>query len=232
MIKCKWLRLQSTLPPAKVVKAVLSRKFSDDADKGFLGLVKLGKSIAAKYAERTIVRESSVNPYGEISESEAVRYSITQFRLHFSDPFDENYVLEVLQPPRTLRPLIGELSEALEGVVVHEPNIQLLSVYKALKNNAFKAKIVRLRAAGIAISATSELRAEVLSSEDAYSDLVSKFDESKFKLEKIKIENPFPTKSGPLELGMNGLCCFDECVEEDVRHLLLAAYRREFSATI
>ena len=232
MIKCKWLRLQSSLPPSKVMKAVLNRTFSNDADQGFLALAKIDQSIFAKYTERTVIRENLVNPYGEVSESESVKYSIISFRLHYSDPFDENYVLEVLHPPRTLRPLLRELSDALDGIVVHEPKIQLLSVFTELKNNSFKAKIVRLKASGIEISPTSELKAEVLSSSDAYSDLISRFDESRLKLEKIRIENPFPTTSGPLELSVNGLCSFDERIEENVRSLLLGAYRRGFSTDI
>lgn len=229
MIKCKWLRIESSLPPSKAMKAVLNRTYTNDVDRGFLALTRIRQSVAAKYTERTIVQESSVDPYGEVSESDAVRYSIISFRLHFCEPFDGNYVLEVFQPPRTLRHLLQELSDTLDGIVVHEPNIQLLNVYTDLKIKSFKAKIVRLKAAGIAISATSELKAEVLSSTDAYNDLISKFEKSKLKLEKIRIENPFPTTSGPLELSSNGLCCFDERVDEEVRSLLLCEYRRQLS---
>lgn len=224
MSKHKWLTFACEMMPVKLAQALLARSFDSETGHGFRVISRSKEVISSTFIERIVTQEKIVDPFGVITELETVRYSSIKFRLHFRTSNDLQYLLEVNDPPRSIRSLIMELSDALDGVTVGEVTLPLIKIYSKISNQSPRARIVKLKASGIKISNSSEMRVEVNSSIDAYADFEAFFSKSVAKVEKIKIERPFFDLVGSLEIGANGSCSFDDEAEEHIRSLVLGIH--------
>lgn len=220
MSKLKWLWLECNDTVAKVTNAILGQTFDLETGRGFIKVSKSKESISGVFIERTISREHTVDPFGATSEMETVRYQSTQIKVYIG--FEQSgFLLEVIDPPRSIKTLVTELANILNQLTVKELAFPILKIYERLKKKSPRARITRLIARGLAISQASEIKVEVHSSEDAFQDFNLKFPEAVERVEKIRIERAFSHGTGPLEISANGLCLFDESLEEEVRALIL-----------
>lgn len=226
MGKHKWLLLECDKTPELVVKALLAHGFQTELGRGFRATAKVSGFVSSSYVEKVMKVERIVDPFGSESEVETTRYVAINFRLHFRENNERTFLLEVVRPPRSIRTMLSELSEVMGRIAVSEINLPLIEIFKELRLDSPRARIVKLKASRLGISMASVAKVEVSSSVDAYRDYSSFFGESKGFVEKIKIERPFIDSNGALEIGVNGLCSFDEKVEDLVRELVLKIYRQ------
>ncbi|MEO3715894.1 hypothetical protein [Roseateles flavus] len=221
MLKSKWLQIRCDAAPREAQSLLATARFTAEAGSGFELISRDLNSIHCRYIERVTSSEKVVDPFGDTTELEIIRYVYTFFRLHPSEKSLHTYLLEISNPPRTVRPLVSALSIAFDGVTVSEPEWPILEIYKRVKRNSPRARVVRLRACGIPVSETTVSKIELISSENAAVDFLAVFPKSISKIDKIRIERPFIDQPGPLELSVNGVCGFDENVEHLVRGLIL-----------
>lgn len=223
MSKHKWIWLQCDHSVGKVASILLKNSFDSLAGNGFRLSQKSKDEVNSTFIERIITHEKIIDPFGAQSDLETVRYQSTRFRLHARTRAEDeyNYLLEVENPPRSVRSLVAALSYSLGGVTIGEVALPVLTIYAELKKRSPRSKIVRLEARDISISDTTSIRLEVNSSTDAFEDFRKLFQGAEGKIEKVRIERPFSGSDGIFELSSTGVCLFDEVVEEEVRKLIL-----------
>lgn len=212
------------MTPAKLSQALLARNFDPEMGLGFRVIERTREFISAIFIERIVTQEKIIDPYGSITELETIRYASIKFHLHFRNSDEFNYLLEVCNPPRSIRSMISNLSDTLSGITIGELNFPLIEIYSKVRNEFPRARIIKLKAFNISISNHSDMRIEVNSSVDAYIDFKKFFNGNESKLEKIKIENLFSNPRNSLEIGTSGLISFDDESEDYVRALVLETH--------
>lgn len=222
MNKSKWLIFQTSHLTNEIIEKLLEFHFDSKRRKGFELINQEQEIIHCNYIEENRVKETIADPFGHTSEVETVRYLLTQFRLHKKENSSVQLFLEVLSPPRSIRSLIDALVEALGKITISEIKLSVIDIYKIIKLDSPRAKIIKLKASGIALPNQSELKIEINSIGDAFNDYQEFFPNTKGKIDKIRIESPFLKARGFFEINSNGLCAFDESAETIVRSLILS----------
>lgn len=227
MAKSRWLTLSTDISQREALSLLSRSSFSEDLGQGFEPISRSNNFIHCRFIERTVTKESSTNPFGETHEWETIRYTSTTFRLH--KKCNVGYLIEISNPPRTVRPLISALGETLGRITISEMHWPILDAYKTIKSRSPRARITKIKANGIKLSDTSSSKVEVTSSIDALNDFRSAFKKSDKYIERIRIENPFIEITDPLEISVNGACVFDESTDEQVRSLILNTLNQDES---
>ncbi len=221
MTKSKWLLLEADLTLKQIFRALLRDSYNAEKGKGFEPLSKSHEHMRWRYIERVETKENVVDPFGNISEIQTIRYNIVKLRIYRFDANDSTYSLEIEEPARTTRPLIDALARALGHISIDEFRWPLLVFFTKLKAASPKAKIKKIKACGIPISESSVGKLEITSSGDAFTDFIKMFPAERNRIDKIRIDSPFIDAQGFLEISSNGLCTFDESSEDAVRKLIL-----------
>ncbi|MGM9489610.1 hypothetical protein [Ideonella sp. YS5] len=234
MHKSKWLYFDGARSQRALISALRQCAFDADSGRGFEVIYRSGDRLRSKFIERIATREAVTDPFGFTTEFETVRYATTVFDLHMVINLPYQYVLEVGLPPRSLRPLIAALESALDQVTVKEADLALLHVFGELKKSSPAAKVTRIKASQLRLTAESEAKVELVSIKDAHKDFVKAFGTAA-KIDKLRIENAFGTGVGITEIARNGLVGHDPSVDDEVRSFMLgylaANYERGESRT-
>ena len=117
--------------------------------------------------------------------------------------------------------MLNLLQEVLGNIFVEDVSISLLDFFNSIKKDSPRAKIIKIKASSIKISKNSQMRVEVDSIDDAYYDFVKFIEFNDYKIDKIKIENPFSKSTAPIEIGANGFLNIDESSVDEIRSLIL-----------
>lgn len=219
MTKHKWKKFSCKLNHKDLFLRINARKFENDI--GFRINHFDQEYISVKFIEKIVDVIKVVDPFGMVEESKTIRYCSFDFNLYLSDKNDSTYLLEIIEPPRTIRSMLNLLHEVLGDISVEDISISLLDFFRSIKKNSPRAKIIRIKASSINISKNSQMRVEVDSIDDAYHDFNKFIQGNDYKVEKIKIENPFSKLTKPIEICANGFINMDESVVDEIRNILL-----------
>ncbi|MFI8616203.1 hypothetical protein ACIGHN_11910 [Acidovorax sp. NPDC077693] len=224
MAKSKWLFLDVDSSLSQINAALSLAKFDLEIGRGFEPLSRSTKALNYRFIEKTIEIERVADPFGEVNEIQTVRYAMTRFEIHRRLSSPGSYLLEIENPPRTVRSMIGALAAALGHITVYEVEWSVLDFYFRIKHESPRAKIVKLKASKIPISDSSAMKVEISSVKDAFADYLHKFPGSEGRIDKIRVDRPFMDVAGFLEVGANGLCIFDDEVGDRVKGMILSIY--------
>jgi hypothetical protein len=230
MHKSKWLYFDAGRSQRSLVSALRQSAFDSESGRGFEVIHRDGGQVRSKFIERIATREQITDPFGVTTELETVRYSTTVFQLHAIGNLPYGYVLEVSLPPRSLRQLIAALEDALEQVAVKEVDLSLLDVFSEMKKSSREARVTRIKASQLRLTADSEAKVEFLSLKDAYKDFVKAFGNPAAMIDKIRIDRPFNGTAAPIEIARNGLVGHDDSSEDEVREFMLTYLSTHFDA--
>lgn len=219
MHRIKWLLLEVDLPHKALVAEILSSPFRDERNWGFNLLDRDGVSLRARFIEKIATVEQVVTPYGESSQIETTRYFSTELHLLLLDKKKRTYLMEIHAPPRSLRSLIDGLATATGRAIVSEAQISLLELYRVVRDLYSAARLVRVKASQIRLTPNSVARVDVISTEDAASDLKGAFGNSA-AIDRIKIERPFGPLMHSMEISKSGLAIVDDGYMETASALL------------
>jgi hypothetical protein len=229
MHRAKWLLFDGGGGHKALLTALRQNPFDPDSGRGFEITFRDARRLRCKFVERVVSTEEVTDPFGNTTHFEAVRYSTTLFQLHLLEDASYAYLLEVLLPPRSLRQLITALDNILEGVTVQEVELALFRMYAVLRSGSPTARITRIKASRLKLTADSEARVELLSVRDAYKDFGKAFGDPGAQLDKVKIERPFGVSSQVLEVSRNGLVAHDESLDDQVRSFVLQYLAGEYA---
>lgn len=209
-MKSKWYFLKCSKELMDIKDALSSYDFESDGDRGFRIEYGVSDVIKGRYIEKVVDNEIFNDPYGAESQVELIRYLNINFLIHKDELGRGRYLLEIVDPPRSIKCFIQLISELLDRITVEVINIRILDFYKTIYNESPRAKIVRIKASGINISTNSQMKVDIVSSGDALGDCISFFGVDKFNLEKIKIEKPFKGFESAIEVTNKGGFVFGE----------------------
>lgn len=131
------------------------QEYSDDKSWGFVDVRNESGLVAATFVERFESEEEIIDPYGRVSTYTRVRYSQVKFRLGAKIP-----QLEVYDAPRSISPLLTELSNSLrKPIAFSRIGVDLNLFVKLLKRKASGVMIQGATLHDIALSA--DVRAKV-----------------------------------------------------------------------
>lgn len=219
MTKHKWKKFSCELKHEDLFRRINLRKFDNNI--GFR-VNEFGHDfLYATFIEKIVDVIKVTDPFGVVEENKTIRYCSFDFHLYLLDEFNSIYLLEIIEPPRTVRSMLNLLQEVLGNIFVEDVSISLLDFFNSIKKDSPRAKIIKIKASSIKISKNSQMRVEVDSIDDAYYDFVKFIEFNDYKIDKIKIENPFSKSTAPIEIGANGFLNIDESSVDEIRSLIL-----------
>lgn len=219
MAKHKWKKFSCDLKHKDLFKRINSRKFENNI--GFRVNEFGNDFLHATFIEKIVDLIKVTDPFGGVEENQTIRYCSFDFYLYLLDEFKSIYLLEVIEPPRAIRSMLNLLQEILGNISVEDVSIPLLDFFNSIKKYSPRAKIIKIKASSIKISKNSQMRVEVDSIDDAYHDFTKFIELHEYKIDRIKIENPFSKSTAPIEIGANGFLNIDESSVDEIRRLIL-----------
>ena len=221
MLRSKWFWFDGARSQRALVAALRESPFDAKEGRGFELMVRNNEVVRCRFTERIESRETVTDPFGNTAEYETIRYNSTTFLLHQCVNSNYGYLLEVLLPPRTIKPIVDALDLALGGASAKEVDLALLDVFYLARRKSSAARISRIKASSLRLTNASEARIDLTSYGDAHQDFVTAFGTAGATIDKIRIDRPFKGVSGALELSRSGLTAYDEDQDDAVRSLML-----------
>ncbi len=112
MNKYKWLVVNLPIDLVELSNITSNYRFKDESKQGFIISKASQSELTGKFLEKkTLIREL-FNPFGMPNEVSTIDYVITEFSFYLI--FSKNcYLLELKNPPRTLKPFINFLNKII-----------------------------------------------------------------------------------------------------------------------
>jgi hypothetical protein len=152
MTKYQWFYADWLIPMSTIRSMMLSYQFTEEGGEGFL-LSRSGKTfVEGKFIRKNEYMIFQEMPLGGHEEIQKIDYSIASFRLSC----DKETGLEIIDPPRTIRPFISKMSEMIGlGMVVSEHFIDPLLWAQEIEKRSDKVWVIEMQGSGIRVSNSS-----------------------------------------------------------------------------
>jgi hypothetical protein len=185
MTKYQWFYADWIIPMSTIRSMMLSYQFTEEGGEGFL-LSRSGKTfIEGKFIRKNEYLIFQEMPLGGQEEIQKIDYSIASFRVSC----DKKIGLEIIDPPRTIRPFISKMSEMIGlGMVVSEYSIDPLLWVKEIEKRSDKVLVTEMQGSGVRISNSSIAKFLVRGELDVREDWESFIQGKKYSLNGIKIK--------------------------------------------
>lgn len=232
MIKTKWFEL-STQGTLEALATLLSQhEFRRGATSG-LELISVNrKQIEGKFIEEIVGTELSLDPYGEEVRNEVHRFSIFPFVIYRAGR--GIFLLRVSSPPRSLRSFVQFLADAVGfGLVVSPITVDVRRFVEAVRElrGVHLVRIKKVRVGGIRLSGNSLGRIEVVSANDAYTELLDTLDVRDAVVEKAVIDFYVEGASWSAEISTTGTLTVEEGLLPFLDPLCLEFFRHKEPTT-
>jgi len=160
MTKIRWFYSDWGFPLTELSSKILSDQYSEDKGSGYILSKSNTKIITGKYIEKKVLLEVLTDPFGnEISNNKTI-YNITNFTIK-----DEIIGLEIINPPRTIKPFLNSLHKKIGlGLVVSDIQVNPLTWLQAIERknpcivNSILASGIKAESNGIAKLSMSGLK--------------------------------------------------------------------------
>ena len=228
MTRYKWLFANWVIPINTLRAMMLASQFTDENSEGFI-LSRASRSyIKGKFIQKneyTVLQES---PFGEKIAYKRTEYVTTAFYLT-----DEKHIgLELLNPPRTIRPFVSRLHEMVGlGMIIKDSSIDPLLWAQQIEKKTDSFRISEIQACGIGISNSSVAKVSASSSSDVREDFFEFMNGREHLVQQVKLYftvDKQQEKSCLLELKSSGIAKFHNSLPT----ALYSIVRESFSSEI
>jgi hypothetical protein len=220
ILKTKWFNAQIPLSLKETHKALLEHNYKLGNNNGFEIIEYSDDVLSAKFIERIFIKEIVVDPFGNESLFETVKYSIFEF---FIISFcKNNYIIKVLSPPRSMKCFINSVYNILGfGFFISPVSFDLKIFLDTLESllNPTQLKVIKISASGLVLTETSSAKLEITSSKHAYQDLFEKFHEN-LSIDNIKISLRLNGVDGIIEVSKMGSISFSDEYDSEITKIV------------
>ncbi|QTO47433.1 hypothetical protein [Burkholderia latens] len=228
MHRAKWFKIEVDCAHKELVASIRAAQFDGDVGYGFDLSFRDESQIRARFIEKIATIETVTDPYGVSTDIETTRYSSVNFKLHSFLKSGGIYFMEISSPPRSIRTFISALSDIANGVMVSEVDVPVLEVFGNFRKNSASARLTRIKASQLKLTAESVARIDVTSIKNAASDLRRIFGDGDMSVDKIRVERPFGPATHAIELSRNGLVAVDDAFEDVASDFMLDLLMRHY----
>ena len=185
MTKYQWFYADWLIPMSTIRSMMLSYQFTEEGREGFL-LSRSGKTfIEGKFIRKNEYMIFQEMPLGGHEEIQKIDYSISSFRLSC----DKKTGLEIIDPPRTIRPFISKMSEMIGlGMVVSEHFIDPLLWVQEIEKRSDKVWVTEMQGSGIRVSNSSIAKFLIRGELDVREDWKSLVQGKQYSLNGVKLK--------------------------------------------
>ena len=185
MTKYQWLYADWLIPVNTIRSMMLSYQFTEEGGEGFL-LSRAGETfIEGKFIKKNEYVVFREMPLGGHEEVQKLDYSISTFRLSH----DKKMGLEIIDPPRTIRPFISKMSEMIGlGMVVSEHFIDPLLWVQEIEKRSDKVWVTEMQGSGIRVSNSSIAKFLIRGELDVREDWKSLVQGKQYSLNGVKLK--------------------------------------------
>jgi hypothetical protein len=185
MTKYQWLYADWLIPISTIRSMMLSYQFTEEGGEGFL-LSRAGEAfIEGKFVKKNEYVVFREMPLGGHEEVQKIDYSIAAFRLSC----DKKLGLEIINPPRTIRPFISKMSEMIGlGMIVSEQSIDPLLWAKEIEKKSDKVCITEMQGTGLRVSNSSIAKFLIRGELDVREDFKNFIQGKQYSLKGVKLK--------------------------------------------
>ncbi|MEM9213212.1 MAG: hypothetical protein AAGD25_02600 [Cyanobacteria bacterium P01_F01_bin.150] len=208
MIKYKWFFVDWSVPISLIGSMMLASQFTEEAGEGFIISRSNSSSIEGKFIQKNIYYVSEERPFGENIRNQRIEYMIIEFNIT-----NGRYLgLELLNPPRTIKPLISKLSEMIGlGLIITDSLVNPLHWAEQIEKQAKSFKLTEMQVSDVGIASNSLARISVSGECDIRKDFSDFIGNKKYSVQQVKFRVKLlesEVKSCLIELKKNGSAKF------------------------
>lgn len=217
MIKLKWFQVSFPINFDEISDRFLTLPYSDKRMSGIEMISFNSNTIEAKFIEKIVYEEIIIDPFGNEIITKRVRYNVFNFTLSL---VSEDYIVLIIHfPPKSVKSFTNLLYELFGvGFFINTINIKLNNFIEFIKTNLFfkQLKISNIKLSGLSLSQHSTARMEIVSSSDAYIELLNLYPNPTFILEKLKMNFLYLETKGSIEISKSGLIIIDDNFDDNL----------------
>ena len=187
MNKYKWLIVNLPINLVELSELLSSHKFKNDSQQGFI-ISKASKSeLSGKFLEKRVLIKEVFNPFGLPNEVSTVDYIITEFSIYLVSS-KKFYLLELKNPPRTVKPFINFLNKTMGfGFTLKEFKFDPIQFSSKIESVFGKIIINKVSVSELNLNNKATANIQISSETDIREILTSKiFVNKKFKIKSIQ----------------------------------------------
>ncbi|AIR86015.1 hypothetical protein [Pantoea rwandensis] len=210
-VRVKYNRLKSNLSIDEMFLLIKSHPYSQSQGHGYSNTSLKNDKILSTYTEEKININFSVDPYGNENSQELLTYESFEFSI--SKITNKLYLLCIINPPKSLRPLTDKLSSISKykigfGLV----DIQIDEYIKVLHSNYHLnlINIKKVKISSLVINDNAKASIEITSKKNAISDIESIINNRGYSLDKVKASGFLLEEKCEFELSRSGSLCTAE----------------------
>lgn len=222
-MKCSWINCGKISPKqfATAGESLVKLNFGKSSATGFRISTFDANVLEGSYIEKTEFTETVNDPFGNQIEIPRVRFDTINFRL--SRKFPE---LEVVDPPRSIRGLLSEISRAFEfSAAIEKISVDVAQWFGATERYLKQTHVTKMVYSDIVISPGVEGGLVVTGAADVREGASAFLGKKKGTVERIGFVGLSGQESVSCELSATGRASFDCSDEDDMRKILRESLR-------
>lgn len=211
MKRVKWIELNIQLDFPSAIKRLSLDTYTEDKGKGFV-FEKIRNNLAyGRFIEKLTVYDTFINIDGYQSTNERIEYRTTQFTISI----DKLPIIQLINPPRTLKPFAQALVKNLGfGVSLEEIDVDPIKWANAIAEHV-NLTVMQLDISRVKISNDATAKMQIVGSNDLMSYYNRELTLKKVHTDKVTCGITSLACNGKLKLTNNGLAYIDVKSEND-----------------
>jgi hypothetical protein len=204
MIRYKWLFADWNTPVNIISSMMLASQFTESSSEGFILSRANNLAIEGQFVQKNDYILKQVSPLGEQIETQRIEYYVVTFSISSKTHIG----LELIDPPRTLRPFISRLHEMMGlGMTIKDISVNPLSWSEQIERAAKYFLVTEIQAGEIGISDKSFVKVIANSNSDIREDFFKFVGNKKYEIQQVKLRVESQNDGGGcylIELKKNG----------------------------
>ncbi len=222
MKKVKWLKLNIRLEFEKAVKRLSLDSFTEDKGKGFIFDKIRHDSAHGRFVERIIYHDQVSNFDGSETIVERVEYRTT----NFSVSLDTLPIMQLTNPPRTLKPFSQALVRNLGlGVSLEEIDINPMDWLNEISSNV-NINLTQLDISRVRVADYATAKMQIIGSSDLRKYYKEELEGKKIRIDKLVCSVNSLEYSGKLKITNNALAYIDVKNENNFTKIIFDTLRK------
>jgi hypothetical protein len=184
MIRYKWLFADWNTPINIISSMMLASQFTESSNEGFILSRANSLEIEGQFIQKSEYIFTQTSPLGEQIETQRIEYYVVSFSITHR----VNIGLELIDPPRTVRPFISRLHKMMGlGMTVKDSFVNPLSWSEHIEKAAERFWITEIQAGNIGISDDSVVKITANGSSDVREDFFDFIDGRQHEIQCVKV---------------------------------------------
>jgi hypothetical protein len=214
-MKTKWFTANFPAGLDELYQSIIDSPFDSDRGWGFAINSYESNYISSKYIERIEVSELIVDPYGNETEFNHVKY--VQFNFWFFKAKNNSHILIIDSPPRSVKSFVSNVIKATRSDFnVSYLNIKIDDFINSLAPYFKKIQVHKAKIKDLTFSKNTSGVLELESTSDAIDEIKNIFKNSKFTIDKVRLNVKSDIGYESLEISTNGSINFSEEIFDKV----------------